>query len=80
VQQVLPVPLASTLLGFNAQTGTTYTLVVGDKDKIVTSSMPQPSPSPSHRQSLAPMTSSMSSKSAAGQVTFAAWRWRDDYL
>ena len=26
------------LAGFNAQTGTTYTLVVGDKDKIVTAS------------------------------------------
>lgn len=26
------------LAGFNAQTGTTYTLVVGDKDKIVTCS------------------------------------------
>lgn len=26
------------LAGFNAQTGTTYTLVIGDKDKIVTAS------------------------------------------
>jgi len=25
-----------TLVGFNTQTGTTYTLVIGDKDKLVT--------------------------------------------
>ena len=31
-------PSGTNLAGFNAQTGTTYTLVVGDKDKIVTAS------------------------------------------
>jgi len=31
-------PTGSNLVGFNSQTGTTYTLVVGDKDKMVQSS------------------------------------------
>lgn len=31
-------PSGTNLAGFNAQTGTTYTLVIGDKDKIVTAS------------------------------------------
>ena len=31
-------PTGVTLVGINAQTGTTYTLVVGDKDKLVTAS------------------------------------------
>lgn len=29
-------PTGSNLVGFNTQTGTTYTLVIGDKDKMVT--------------------------------------------
>lgn len=29
-------PTGSDLVGFNTQTGTTYTLVIGDKDKMVT--------------------------------------------
>lgn len=31
-------PTGTNLVGINAQTGTTYTLVVGDKDKLVTCS------------------------------------------
>jgi len=31
-------PTGNNLVGFNAQTGTTYTLVIGDKDKLVTAS------------------------------------------
>ena len=31
-------PTGVTLVGINAQTGTTYTLVIGDKDKLVTAS------------------------------------------
>ena len=31
-------PTGNNLVGFNAQTGTTYTLVIGDKDKMVTAS------------------------------------------
>jgi hypothetical protein len=31
-------PTGNNLVGFNSQTGTTYTLVVGDKDKLVQSS------------------------------------------
>jgi hypothetical protein len=29
-------PTGNNLVGFNSQTGTTYTLVIGDKDKMVT--------------------------------------------
>lgn len=31
-------PTGNNLIGFNSQTGTTYTLVIGDKDKLVQSS------------------------------------------
>jgi hypothetical protein len=31
-------PTGNNLVGFNSQTGTTYTLVIGDKDKMVTAS------------------------------------------
>ena len=31
-------PTGNNLVGFNSQTGTTYTLVIGDKDKLVTAS------------------------------------------
>lgn len=31
-------PTGNNLVGFNSQTGTTYTLVIGDKDKMVQSS------------------------------------------
>lgn len=31
-------PTGNNLVGFNSQTGTTYTLVIGDKDKLVQSS------------------------------------------
>jgi hypothetical protein len=65
-------PTGNNLIGFNAQTGTTYTLAIGDKDKLVTASN-----SSAITVTVPPSVFSANdqisvAQTGAGQVTFAA--------
>ena len=64
-------PTGSNLVGFNSQTGTSYTLVVGDKDKMV-----QASNAASITVTVPPSVFSANDQvhvvqSGAGQITFS---------
>jgi hypothetical protein len=65
-------PTGNNLVGFNSQTGTTYTLVIGDKDKLV-----QASNASAITVTVPPSVFSANdqisiAQTGAGQVTFAA--------
>ena len=65
-------PTGNNLVGFNSQTGTTYTLVIGDKDKLV-----QASNASAITVTVPPSVFSANDQisivqTGAGQVTFAA--------